>query len=109
MPAVGLAVAVLAATGLLLMTAGVFGDVGLAPVDPALFVLMSTMGVRPGVADGPAPRRRPARSGGRADGCGPRRTCRGARGHPLPADFHGPLVPQQATFGSGGQTASATS
>ncbi|MFF4789952.1 hypothetical protein ACFY2M_09340 [Streptomyces sp. NPDC001276] len=66
MPAVGLAVAVLAATGLLLMAAGVFGDVGLVPVATALFVLMSTMGVRPGVADGPAPAAvLPAAGGGR--------------------------------------------
>ncbi|POX54756.1 Bcr/CflA family drug resistance efflux transporter [Streptomyces sp. Ru71] len=43
--AVGLVVLVLAATALLLMTAGVFGDVGLAPVAAALFVLMSAMGV----------------------------------------------------------------
>ncbi|MEV5085877.1 Bcr/CflA family drug resistance efflux transporter, partial [Streptomyces sp. NPDC056159] len=35
----------LAATGLLLMAAGVFGDVGLVPVAAALFVLMSAMGV----------------------------------------------------------------
>ncbi|MFI1924364.1 multidrug effflux MFS transporter [Streptomyces sp. NPDC020377] len=43
--AVGLAVIVLAATALLLMTTGVFGAVGLAPVAAALFVLMSAMGV----------------------------------------------------------------
>ncbi|MEU9267545.1 multidrug effflux MFS transporter [Streptomyces sp. NPDC048251] len=43
--AVGLAVIVLAATALLLMTTGVFGQVGLAPVAAALFVLMSAMGV----------------------------------------------------------------
>ncbi|WP_020126796.1 multidrug effflux MFS transporter [Streptomyces sp. 303MFCol5.2] len=43
--AVGLAVIVLAATALLLMTTGVFGEVGLAPVAAALFVLMSAMGV----------------------------------------------------------------
>ncbi|MET8945074.1 multidrug effflux MFS transporter [Streptomyces sp. NPDC004542] len=43
--AVGLAVVVLAATALLLMSAGAFGDVGLAPVAAALFVLMSAMGV----------------------------------------------------------------
>lgn len=43
--AVGLAVVILAATGLLLMAAGVFGDVGLVPVAAALFVLMSAMGV----------------------------------------------------------------
>ncbi|MFD9321906.1 multidrug effflux MFS transporter [Streptomyces sp. NPDC060053] len=42
---VGLAVVVLAATALLLMTTGVFGEVGLAPVAAALFVLMSAMGV----------------------------------------------------------------
>ncbi|MFE1923117.1 multidrug effflux MFS transporter [Streptomyces asoensis] len=43
--AVGLAVVVLAATALLLMTTGVFGEVGLVPVAAALFVLMSAMGV----------------------------------------------------------------
>ncbi|MGW1779968.1 multidrug effflux MFS transporter [Streptomyces sp. NPDC002143] len=43
--AVGLTVVVLAATALLLMTTGVFGEVGLAPVAVALFVLMSAMGV----------------------------------------------------------------
>ncbi|WP_406009301.1 multidrug effflux MFS transporter [Streptomyces sp. NBC_00637] len=43
--AVGLAVVVLAAAALLLMTSGVFGEVGLAPVAAALFVLMSAMGV----------------------------------------------------------------
>jgi DHA1 family bicyclomycin/chloramphenicol resistance-like MFS transporter len=43
--AVGLALLVLAATGLLLMTAGVFGPVGLAPVAAGLFVLMSAMGL----------------------------------------------------------------
>ncbi|MCS0605268.1 multidrug effflux MFS transporter [Streptomyces sp. LP11] len=43
--AVGLAVIVLAATALLLMSAGVFGEVGLVPVAAALFVLMSAMGV----------------------------------------------------------------
>ncbi|MFG2607784.1 multidrug effflux MFS transporter [Streptomyces sp. NPDC048514] len=43
--AAGLAVTVLAATALLLMTAGVFGEVGLPPVAAALFVLMSAMGV----------------------------------------------------------------
>ncbi|WP_225074433.1 MULTISPECIES: multidrug effflux MFS transporter [unclassified Streptomyces] len=43
--AVGLAVVILAAAGLLLMAAGVFGNVGLAPVAAALFVLMSAMGV----------------------------------------------------------------
>ncbi|MFF9281879.1 multidrug effflux MFS transporter [Streptomyces griseosporeus] len=41
----GLAVVILAATALLLMAAGAFGDVGLAPVAAALFVLMSAMGV----------------------------------------------------------------
>ncbi|WP_327269727.1 multidrug effflux MFS transporter [Streptomyces sp. NBC_01218] len=40
---VGLSVVLLAAVALLLMTAGVFGDVGLAPVAGALFVLMSAM------------------------------------------------------------------
>ncbi|MEU5592394.1 multidrug effflux MFS transporter [Streptomyces sp. NPDC020298] len=43
--AVGLTVVVLAATALLLMSAGAFGDVGLAPVAAALFVLMSAMGI----------------------------------------------------------------
>lgn len=43
--AVGLSTVTLAATALLLMTAGVFGEVGLAPVAAALFVLMSAMGV----------------------------------------------------------------
>ncbi|MET8329479.1 multidrug effflux MFS transporter [Streptomyces sp. NPDC005181] len=41
----GLGVIVLAATALLLMTAGVFGDVGLVPVAAGLFVLMSAMGL----------------------------------------------------------------
>ncbi|MFE2263913.1 multidrug effflux MFS transporter [Streptomyces griseosporeus] len=41
----GLAVVILAATALLLMATGAFGDVGLAPVAAALFVLMSAMGV----------------------------------------------------------------
>ncbi|MFG3283703.1 Bcr/CflA family multidrug efflux MFS transporter [Streptomyces sp. NPDC048111] len=41
----GLAVIALAATALLLMTSGVFGDVGLAPVAAGLFVLMSAMGL----------------------------------------------------------------
>ncbi|WP_416964676.1 multidrug effflux MFS transporter [Streptomyces sp. Agncl-13] len=41
----GLAVVVLAATALLLMATGTFGDVGLAPVAAGLFVLMSAMGV----------------------------------------------------------------
>ncbi|MES4887496.1 Bcr/CflA family efflux MFS transporter [Streptomyces sp. NPDC096012] len=43
--AAGLAVTVLAAAALLLMTAGAFGEVGLPPVAAALFVLMSAMGV----------------------------------------------------------------
>ncbi|MGM9383630.1 Bcr/CflA family efflux MFS transporter [Streptomyces sp. NRRL F-5008] len=43
--AAGLAVVTLAAAALLLMSAGVFGEVGLAPVAVALFVLMSAMGV----------------------------------------------------------------
>ncbi|MEU6383172.1 multidrug effflux MFS transporter [Streptomyces bauhiniae] len=42
--ACGLAVIALAATALLLMATGVFGEVGLAPVAAALFVLMSAMG-----------------------------------------------------------------
>ncbi|MFF8876481.1 multidrug effflux MFS transporter [Streptomyces flaveolus] len=42
---IGLVVVVAAATALLLMTLGVFGEVGLAPVAAALFVLMSAMGV----------------------------------------------------------------
>jgi len=41
----GLTVIVLAATALLLMTSGVFGDVGLVPVATGLFVLMSAMGL----------------------------------------------------------------
>ncbi|MEU8701576.1 multidrug effflux MFS transporter [Streptomyces sp. NPDC048680] len=41
----GLSVIVLAATALLLMTSGVFGDVGLVPVATGLFVLMSAMGL----------------------------------------------------------------
>ncbi|MGY5031491.1 multidrug effflux MFS transporter [Streptomyces sp. 900116325] len=41
----GLGVIVLAATALLLMTSGVFGDVGLVPVATGLFVLMSAMGL----------------------------------------------------------------
>ncbi|MER6101157.1 multidrug effflux MFS transporter [Streptomyces sp. NPDC001832] len=41
----GLSVIVLAAAALLLMTSGVFGDVGLAPVAAGLFVLMSAMGL----------------------------------------------------------------
>lgn len=43
--AFGLTVIVLAATALLLMTSGVFGDVGLFPVAAGLFVLMSAMGL----------------------------------------------------------------
>ncbi|MEU0053865.1 multidrug effflux MFS transporter [Streptomyces sp. NPDC006184] len=43
--ATGLAIIVLAATALLLMATGTFGDVGLAPVSAALFVLMSAMGI----------------------------------------------------------------
>ncbi|WP_405797530.1 multidrug effflux MFS transporter [Streptomyces longwoodensis] len=43
--ATGLALLVLASTALLLMSAGVFGAVGLAPVAAALFVLMSAMGL----------------------------------------------------------------
>ncbi|WP_371671910.1 multidrug effflux MFS transporter [Streptomyces sp. NBC_00289] len=41
----GLLVVIAAATVLLLMSAGAFGEVGLAPVAAALFVLMSAMGV----------------------------------------------------------------
>ncbi|WP_279329432.1 multidrug effflux MFS transporter [Streptomyces sp. OS603R] len=41
----GLAVVVAAATALLLMSLGVFGETGLVPVAVALFVLMSSMGV----------------------------------------------------------------
>ncbi|MFD6205639.1 multidrug effflux MFS transporter [Streptomyces rubiginosohelvolus] len=41
----GLAVIVLAAVALLLMTTGVFGEVGLVPVAAGLFVLMSAMGL----------------------------------------------------------------
>ncbi|WP_371797331.1 multidrug effflux MFS transporter [Streptomyces sp. NBC_01718] len=41
----GLGVIVLAATALLLMTSGAFGDVGLVPVAAGLFVLMSAMGL----------------------------------------------------------------
>lgn len=41
----GLVVTVLAATALLLMSAGALGPVGLAPVAAALFVLMSAMGI----------------------------------------------------------------
>jgi DHA1 family bicyclomycin/chloramphenicol resistance-like MFS transporter len=43
--AVGLTVIVLAATALLLMSAGALGHVGLAPIAAALFVLMSAMGI----------------------------------------------------------------
>ncbi|MFJ4470750.1 multidrug effflux MFS transporter [Streptomyces sp. NPDC089424] len=43
--AVGLGIVVVAATALLLMSLGVFGEVGLAPVAGALFVLMSAMGI----------------------------------------------------------------
>jgi len=43
--ATGLAVIVLAATALLLMSSGLFGEVGLAPIAAALFVLMSAMGI----------------------------------------------------------------
>ncbi|MFD7263267.1 Bcr/CflA family multidrug efflux MFS transporter [Streptomyces sp. NPDC059874] len=43
--AVGLAVVTAAAVSLLLMSTGVFGEVGLAPIATALFVLMSAMGV----------------------------------------------------------------
>lgn len=43
--AVGLVVVILAATALLLMALGVFGEVGLPPVAAALFVLMSAMGI----------------------------------------------------------------
>ncbi|MFI8503272.1 multidrug effflux MFS transporter [Streptomyces sp. NPDC085524] len=43
--AVGLAVVTAAAVSLLLMSTGVFGTVGLAPIAIALFVLMSAMGV----------------------------------------------------------------
>ncbi|WP_432135724.1 multidrug effflux MFS transporter [Streptomyces sp. bgisy154] len=43
--AAGLAVIVTAAAALLLMSTGVFGEVGLAPVAGALFVLMSAMGL----------------------------------------------------------------
>ncbi|UYQ61796.1 Bcr/CflA family multidrug efflux MFS transporter [Streptomyces peucetius] len=41
----GLSVITLAATALLLMTAGVFGEVGLFPIAAGLFVLMSAMGL----------------------------------------------------------------
>ncbi|WP_079024893.1 multidrug effflux MFS transporter [Streptomyces leeuwenhoekii] len=42
---IGLAVVIAAAAALLLMSLGVFGEVGLAPVAAALFVLMSAMGI----------------------------------------------------------------
>ncbi|WP_406127296.1 multidrug effflux MFS transporter [Streptomyces canus] len=42
---VGLLIVAAAATALLLMATGTFGEVGLAPVAAALFVLMSAMGV----------------------------------------------------------------
>ena len=42
---VGLSVILLASTALLLMTTGVFGEVGLVPVAAGLFVLMSAMGL----------------------------------------------------------------
>ncbi|MEZ7006159.1 multidrug effflux MFS transporter [Streptomyces sp. AD55] len=41
----GLLVVITAATALLLMSLGVFGEVGLVPVAAALFVLMSAMGI----------------------------------------------------------------
>ncbi|MER5882518.1 Bcr/CflA family multidrug efflux MFS transporter [Streptomyces sp. NPDC001941] len=41
----GLTVIALAATALLLMTSGLFGDVGLVPIAVGLFVLMSAMGL----------------------------------------------------------------
>lgn len=41
----GLAVITAAATALLLMTSGVFGEVGLVPIAAGLFVLMSAMGL----------------------------------------------------------------
>jgi DHA1 family bicyclomycin/chloramphenicol resistance-like MFS transporter len=43
--AVGLALIALAATALLLLSTGVFGEAGLVPVAAALFVLMSAMGL----------------------------------------------------------------
>ncbi|MEV8558954.1 multidrug effflux MFS transporter [Streptomyces sp. NPDC051917] len=43
--ACGLAVIVLAATALLLMSTGTLGEVGLPPIAAALFVLMSAMGI----------------------------------------------------------------
>lgn len=42
---IGLAIVITSATALLLMSLGVFGEVGLAPVAAALFVLMSAMGI----------------------------------------------------------------
>ncbi|KOV22364.1 multidrug effflux MFS transporter [Streptomyces caelestis] len=42
---VGLVVVVVAATALLVMSLGVFGEAGLVPVAAALFVLMSAMGI----------------------------------------------------------------
>ncbi|MCX3288448.1 multidrug effflux MFS transporter [Streptomyces sp. NEAU-H22] len=42
---IGLAIVITAATVLLLMSLGVFGEVGLVPVAAALFVLMSAMGI----------------------------------------------------------------
>lgn len=42
---VGLLIVIAAATALLLISLGVFGDVGLVPVAAALFVLMSAMGI----------------------------------------------------------------
>lgn len=43
--AVGLATVLTAAVSLLLMSTGVFGEVGLVPIAAALFVLMSAMGI----------------------------------------------------------------
>ncbi|MFD5079396.1 multidrug effflux MFS transporter [Streptomyces sp. NPDC058371] len=43
--ATGLAIVALAAAALLLMSTGVFGEVGLVPVAAALFVLMTAMGI----------------------------------------------------------------
>ncbi|WP_335932277.1 multidrug effflux MFS transporter [Streptomyces sp. PTD5-9] len=43
--AFGLSVVVLAAAALLVMTSGIVGEVGLAPIAAALFVLMSSMGL----------------------------------------------------------------
>ncbi|MDN3020629.1 multidrug effflux MFS transporter [Streptomyces sp. S.PB5] len=42
---IGLVIVVAAATALVLMSSGVFGEAGLAPVAAALFVLMSAMGL----------------------------------------------------------------